>query len=170
MKLILKLPPQELLKEVLDYDVSTGVFTWKKPTGRRVKVGSVAGADGTRGYRQIRIQNVLYRANRLAWMYSYGEDPGELYVDHIDGDTSNNVLRNLRLVNFSQSCMNRGVMGNNKIGFSGVFWSGERNRWRVHSKINGRVFCIGSFDNLLDAVAARIRFTKENFGEFRRAA
>jgi len=170
VKIALKLPSQDLLKEILDYNPITGIFTWRKPTGRRVRVGSVAGADGTRGYRQIRVQNVLYRANRLAWMYSYGEDPGELYVDHIDGETSNNALCNLRLVNPSQSCMNRRGMGNNKIGFTGVFWSSERNRWRAHSKINKKLRCIGDFDNLLDAVAARMRFVREHFGEYGRLA
>lgn len=166
----IKLPPQEVLRRILNYDASTGVFTWTSFAGRRAKVGSIAGKTVTRGYRQIKIGGVLYRANRLAWVYSYGEDPGPLFVDHIDGNTSNNAIHNLRLVNPSQSCMNRGLMRNNKSGFSGVFWANGVKRWQAYYRINRKLHHLGLFDNIVDAVAARIRFARKHFGEFGRFA
>jgi hypothetical protein len=44
---------QSKLKEVLNYDPSTGVFTWKKCTNNRTIVGQRAGFQNIRGYRYI---------------------------------------------------------------------------------------------------------------------
>jgi hypothetical protein len=65
---------QTELKEYLHYNPDTGVFTWKKSTSKRMKVGSVAGShySGTIG---IVINKKPYRANRLAWLYMTGEWP-----------------------------------------------------------------------------------------------
>lgn len=40
-----------------------------------------------------------------------GEDPGELTVDHIDGDRLNNRFENLRLLPFAQQKRNLGALG-----------------------------------------------------------
>jgi len=47
------------LREVLHYDLDTGVFTWRVATGRRVRVGSIAGGTTTGGYRTIGIDGRL---------------------------------------------------------------------------------------------------------------
>lgn len=44
------------LKEVLDYNQDTGIFTWKKP-GRKVMVGREAGSWDCYGYKTVRINN-----------------------------------------------------------------------------------------------------------------
>lgn len=46
------------------------------------------------GYRYIDIDGVTYRAERIAWYYVHGEYREDII--HIDGDTSNNRLSNLR--------------------------------------------------------------------------
>jgi len=57
---------QKRLKEVLDYDEKTGIFLWKKGFSRRVKAGTVAGADKN-GYREVHIEGNRYRLHHLAW-------------------------------------------------------------------------------------------------------
>lgn len=94
----------ERLKEVLIYNKDTGVFVRNTATRGHYE-GSIAGCVGRRGYIQICIDKKQYRANRLAWLYMTGEFP-ELYVDHINGDTSDNRWENLRLANASQNVMN----------------------------------------------------------------
>ena len=37
------LPPLEELKEFLDYNPDTGIFTWKKQVAPNIKVGQKAG-------------------------------------------------------------------------------------------------------------------------------
>jgi hypothetical protein len=48
-----------------------------------------------------------------------GKRPG-LYVDHIDGDKSNNTDENLRVCTASENGYNRGVSKNNKLGIKGI--------------------------------------------------
>lgn len=65
---------QKELKELLDYDPNTGIFTWKTPTSKRIKKGTRAGND-SHGTISITINKKHYRANRLAWLYMTGEWP-----------------------------------------------------------------------------------------------
>jgi len=56
---------QSRLKQLLNYDAYTGVFTWLADL-KKVKVGDVAGCVNSRGYRLITVDQVSYRAHRLA--------------------------------------------------------------------------------------------------------
>src|ERR1700733_12078750 len=65
----------ERLKEVLNYDPGTGVFTWAKWTNPRgaSRVGLKAGKTNPPGYVVIKIDERDYQAQRLAWFYMNGE-------------------------------------------------------------------------------------------------
>lgn len=98
---------QERLRYLLHYDMASGIFTWKKRTSWRVKIGSVAGhRNKSLGYILIKIDGTLYLAHRLAWLYMYGPFDGE--IDHRKNkDGFNNRISNLRLCTSSQNKMNR---------------------------------------------------------------
>ena len=49
-----KLPPFDLVKELLNYNIITGVFTWKVKKSNK-KAGSIAGRTNAKGYRYITI-------------------------------------------------------------------------------------------------------------------
>lgn len=83
------------LRELLDYDRATGVFTRRVSTARRMKVGEAAGTVNSAGYVCIMLDKVTYKAHRLAWLYVNGEWPKQM-IDHIDGDKANNRIENLR--------------------------------------------------------------------------
>ena len=63
---------QERLKELLQYDELTGVFTWAVFKGR-VTPGDIAGTPHTQGYLQLKIDGVRYFAHRLVWLYIHGK-------------------------------------------------------------------------------------------------
>lgn len=144
----------ERLRDVLDYDANTGLFTWKK-TVSNVRVGSVAGCmNNGNGYISIGIDKKIYYAHRLAWLYIYGYLP-EHGIDHIDRNKKNNKINNLREANQSCNMRNTGNQKNNTSGVKGVNLSSSKNKWRSRVKINKKEICIGIFENFNDAVKAR---------------
>lgn len=87
--------------------------------GKKAKVGSTAG-HVMRDYYHVRVWNVTYRVHRIIWEMHYGEIPDGMFIDHIDGNTLNNKLSNLRLVDAALSARNRGVYKNNTSSITGV--------------------------------------------------
>jgi len=138
------------LKEVLHYDLKTGIFTWKKTLSRRRIAGKEAG-NLARGYIEIGIDNESYLAHRLAWKYIYGYDP-DLFIDHIDGDRKNNRIFNLRVVSSQGNQQNiTKAQRNNKIGVLGVSNHGKTGLFRSRIMVDRKVLELGYFNTIEDA-------------------
>lgn len=149
-----KMITQEKLKEHLNYNPETGVFSWIKPTGDRVKPGYVAGCNKG-DYTIIRIGKIYY-AHRLAFLYMTGSFPKK-HVDHINGSGRDNRWENIREVCPSENHKNRGISERNKSGSIGVFWSKSRLRWVARIKVNGKNIHIGQYVNIEDAKESRLK-------------
>ena len=125
---------QEYLKDRLSYDPETGIFTHNYDFGNRYHVGDRADTPGhaaLKGYRLINLLNQKFLAHRCAWLYVHGVWPDK-YIDHIDGDRSNNALANLRDVSERTNMENRkGPSKNNKLGVYGVHALGKRFAARI---------------------------------------
>lgn len=77
---------------------------------------------------QICLDNRLYLAHRLGYLYVHGEFPSEK-LDHIDRDKTNNRVQNLRPATHKQNSENKGIQANNTSGYKGVSWSKQRSKW-----------------------------------------
>lgn len=132
----------ERLRELLDYDETTGVFTWRSRRGQ-CSAGAKAGTLTERGYIRIEVDGRSYRANRLAWLYVTGEHP-TLDVDHEDRNRANNAFRNLRHIGRGLNLQNRvicraasGLIGAylrpNGTWFSSIMASGKTRRLGTYS-------------------------------------
>ena len=164
------LPPLEELKEFLDYNPDTGIFTWIKiPNNNRVKVSRKAGVmDSWTYYISITFKNRVYYAHRLGYYMFHGIDPLEKLVDHIDGDKSNNKINNLRLASKSENGRNRvNLSSNNTSGVIGVCWDKKAKKWKAYIMINGKTKHLGYFINKEDAIKARKEGEIKYFGDFR---
>lgn len=160
----IKMPSVEEVKNVLDYDSETGIFTWKINRGGVAKAGTIAGSTRKDGYYQICINGTSYKTNRLAWLYMTGNDPLELDIDHIDCDRANNKFSNLRVASGSQNCANRNKRSDNKSGYKGVYKMG--NKWASSITCNKIRKFLGMFDTPLNAYNAYIEASKKYHGEF----
>lgn len=150
---------QDELKEILDYNSITGVFTWKISPSRRAKIGDIAGYSD-RGYTIIRYNYKNYKAHRLAWLFIYGVIPK--MIDHIDRNGSNNSIDNLRISCYSENNKNKSKYSNCKSGVTGVSYSKKDSKWKPTIKVNGKTINLGYYDNFDDAVEIRKNAEREH--------
>jgi hypothetical protein len=187
-----KRPARELTPEdarrFLHYDPKTGRFWWKirsydtfkgdaftryrcgkawnqKHAGKRALTADSEG----RGYLVGSINSTNAYAHRVAWMHYYGEPvPDGLFVDHVNGDTSDNRIENLRLVTPLQSQFNRAPSRSSKAGFKGVSFdkSSKKRPWFATIAREGERKLIGYFATPEDAAAAYEAVARDYHGDF----
>lgn len=157
------------LRELLSYDPQTGDMTWKKlPVSKQARLGKPAGYVPAGNYRQIGIGGKLYNAHRLAWLYMTGEWPKH-YIDHRDGDKSNNRWDNLREATSSENLCNRGPQKNGN-RLKGVHHRRTTGKWRALISKHGKIFYLGEHDTEQQAHDAYAVKARELHGEFARLA
>ena len=94
-----------------------------------------------------------------------GAKDGE-FVDHINGNKSDNRKSNLRISTSQQNSMNIGLRKNNKSGYKGVMYETRRSKWRAEIKKDYRNVFLGYFDNKHEAAKAYNTAAIELHGEF----
>lgn len=134
------------LREILDFNPDTGVFTWKARFGKRGVVGRRAGTVDVAGYEVITIDRKRHKSHRLAWLHVYGVWP-EVAIDHRNGIRTDNRLSNLREAGWDDNQQNRGHQSNNKSGFLGVSWDANAAKWRAGIRYSGKAYNLGNYDN-----------------------
>ena len=145
---------QEMLKDVLHFCESTGIFTRIKRTSNKINIGDKAGYINNCGYSLISIYGKKYQAHKLAWLYMCGEWPNH-EIDHINHNKADNRFVNLRSVTHKENGKNTSLKSNNKSGVNGVSYSKERKKWVADIRIDGRTIFLGRFKYFMQAVAAR---------------
>lgn len=157
------------VREALNYNPETGVFTWRIRVGKKVRVGSVAGSKTSKGgYVLINLDRNVALAHRLVWFYVYGEWPSE-QVDHINGDRADNRLSNLRLANQSQNSCNCRLRKTNTSGYRGVSWSKEKRKWVSRIVKDHKQHVLGYFKSKDEAYYAYLQAADRLHGEYSRA-
>jgi hypothetical protein len=166
----------ELIRELLDYDQYTGVFVWRErsrewftsdrswKTWNSRFAGRVAGTvnKNIHGYPvlQICVLGKLYKASRLAFLWMGLPLPEQ--VDHDDGDSLNQAWDNLLASNNTENHKNQSMYRNNTSGVTGVCWDKTNEKWRAQSRLDGKRYYLGLFDDLDDAAAVVSKFYSEN--------
>lgn len=131
------------LREVLEYDRATGLFTHKVARSG-VTAGSVAGSMSGGGYLYITVDGVKYGAHRLALLYVTGELQAE-DIDHRNGLRADNRYANLRRAGRAINNQNRRFLrSDNTSGFTGVSQT-PSGKWRARVSLQGRERHLGRF-------------------------
>ena len=138
------------LREVLEYNQDTGIFTWKISRYKN-KIGTIAGSFSSQKYWRIKIKGEECLAHRLAWLYVHGEMPND-EIDHINGIRHDNRICNLRCATTQENQQNiKKPNAKNKSGFVGVHWCKTYQKWVAAIRINKIKKQLGRFDSAEEA-------------------
>lgn len=139
------------------FEYRDGELYWKiKPSNvakMHVRVGNFVGKK--RNYLSVEYKYKSYRIHRIIWEMFYGKIPSKMQIDHIDGNTLNNKVENLRVVDNSDNQKNCGIRKDNKSGFPGVFWAFRIKRWETYITSKGKRYYLGVFKNKEEAIRVR---------------
>lgn len=127
-----------------------------KPSPRN---GKLVNTPTGSGYISVVINKAQYKVHRLIFLMSHGYFP--TFVDHIDGNRSNNRIENLREATRSQNNHNAKIRSDNTSGVKGVSWHRQNSKWCAYINTGGQRLYIGLFSTIKDAAnavaAARVK-------------
>lgn len=174
------MPDAKYLREALDYDLHTGVLTWKVrprshfPTRRGWLLfngqwpgkpfGTPAKTTTDVIYMRGRIGPRAMFAHRVIWKIVTGMEPAA-DVDHWDGDGLNNRWDNLRVANRTQTVCN--ARDRRTSTMRGAFLRGGRYIARV--RLHGKSHYLGTYDTAEEAHQAYVTGTERLHEEFAHA-
>ena len=114
------------LNDYFYYDESSPTcLRWNIPRSTFKKAGDVAGCIRTFKDRKhpvcvVELMNKPYFCHRVIWELFNGPIPEGMVIDHLDGNSSNNLISNLALKTPSGNQRNRKKNKNNTSGKTGV--------------------------------------------------
>lgn len=170
---------KDLVRELLDYEESTGRFFWKAREPKHFKErkngskehsckiwnskysGKETSSFLSHGYKVININGKHYKAHIIAWLHFYGEYP-ESFIDHENGNRQDNRIKNLLNKTTLENAKNRIINKRNTSGYPGVWYDKSRNQWMASIKINYKRSTLGRFETKEEAINCRIEAEKIN--------
>jgi len=157
---------QTLVQELFNYDPLTGIVTRKITTNYNSKAGDVVGWKTSGGkYLAVSIQGKAMYIHRLAYLFTYGYLPK--FIDHINGNRTDNRIDNLRECTQSQNGFNK-KSTKSKSGIKNVVWHKNEKKWHVQITVNRKKHNFGYFKCIKEAEKIAVKARIELHGEFAR--
>jgi hypothetical protein len=175
-----RLVTPELIRELLNYDPKTGLFTWKK---RGVSWFKDRGGRYTAEWCQKNFNNkhggkpaftaetrkgdltggIMRRnffAHRVAWAHFHGSWP-KFTIDHINRDKGDNRIETLRDVS---RVVNNHNVERRKGEYVGVAWWEPSRKWLARISKDGEFYYLGYYDTAIEAARVRDAKARELYG------
>ena len=156
----------EDLHSIFHVDFEKGLLFWKPrsrdvfKTGRsyttwnkRFSEKQAFTANMSKGYKHGGIFGQPYLAHRVILAMKLGYWPD--FVDHINGDRSDNRVSNLRSVTYTENRCNSKIPSSNTSGHVGVSWNNRDKKWTAYICLNKKRKALGNFVNIEDAIECR---------------
>lgn len=178
------LPPQGVLRQLLEYNPETGVLIWRKRKPEDMQCTDPRGSEWAsnqwnsraagkeaftftdrRGYRHGKVHGMNYQAHRIIWKMVHGADPA--VIDHINGNPSDNRLSNLRECSTAENSRNYAKKSQGSSRYRGVCWVARDGKWaaRISNGESGKV-SLGYFEVEAEAARAYDRAARDLHGQF----
>jgi hypothetical protein len=117
------------------------------------------------GYRTVHIKGRNYYAHRIIWLISHGSDPAG-FIDHIDGNSLNNHIDNLRVAPHEMNMCNRSAPRHSTSGMKGLHRRKDSGKWRVYLSVHNKRINLGTFADKAEAINVLKSARKHMHGEY----
>ncbi len=146
------------INEYFEYDASAGHFLRVKKTNKNQKLGAFVGSTRKDGYINVSICGRLYLEHRLVWLFFFKYLPEE--IDHINRNTSDNRITNLREATRSTNMHNTSAKKNRSLP-KGVHKHNKK--FKAVLGVSGVQVHLGVFKTPLEAETAYLKAKHEYF-------
>ena len=146
-------PSQINFQTYFVYDFDTDRLI-RKRTGKPAHIYYKQKKDASRPYGVVEVKGRRFAVHRVVWAVVRGEWPNGT-IDHINRDTTDNRVANLRIVTPDGNAKNKTRARNNNSGYNGIDFSSGKWRVRVGPVFGGR------YDTIDLAVKVRDLLYKE---------
>lgn len=158
---------QKYVRSLFDY--RDGKLYWAVVKAQCIKVGDHAGSVNNSGYLATGINDKRYLTHRLIFLYHHGYLPK--FLDHIDGDPTNNDISNLREATMRENQQNQKKTksyGDKSTSskFKCVSWHKRTKKWAAYITVGGKRKHLGLFTSEIEAAHTYDKAAIEAFGEF----
>lgn len=165
-----QLPSFERLHELLAYEPDTGIFRWNPRVGKSAawhkRISQPAGWHDTLGYLRLKIDGSVWLASRIAWVMTHRSLAAD--IDHINGDTGDCRIANLRPVTHRQNTMNRVAKKNKMSGLPKGVFQWKSGKFFACIRVMGKLLYLGTHDQKCEAQYAYAMAARSKFGKYAR--
>ena len=159
------IPTPDRLREAFDYEPETGLLTWRIRTSNRSFIGREAGSPDGQGYRILMLDKCLLRTHRVAFAHYHGTWPTG-FIDHINGNRSDNRISNLRDVSNAENLQNNWEpQKNSTTGLRGAVRTKYPGVYAAEISVNKVRHRLGTFRSPEEAHAAYLEAKRKLHGE-----
>lgn len=158
-----KRPTRKQFDALLSYNPRTGKFRWKKQPPKYSTITHHLHRN------VIRVAGYWCHSARIAWLLTHGRWPrGD--VDHINGNSRDDRIENLRDIAHSKNGVNSKLRTNNTTGITGVTrYKRTPKWWSAQIGIRGKKVHLGYFLTKTEARAAYLTAARQYVGGHVRA-
>jgi len=139
------------IDELFSVDIENGIFH-RKPNTAHYRVQGKSGSSNPRyPYIKICIDYNRYYLHDVLWFYAQHEWPHGV-IDHINGNTKDNRIINLRDVSFRENSINQCRHRRGRL--PGPQWHSKNHIWYALIRFNGTQYHLGNFKTENEAYEA----------------
>lgn len=165
-----------------------GWSTRKIRNGKTVVWSNMKLINLTQGKQAIVDEEAYHDLSKFKWMFISGyaarnmrfgdkrktqymhrvinKTPNNMETDHVNGNTLDNRIENLRTCTHKQNMWNSKMQRNNTSGFKGVSFHKKTKKWQATLGVNGGLVYLGLFGKQREAALAYNYAVKKYFKDF----